>query len=136
VLELMIYDLPYSTKYRFAIRALSKQDRNIKGDESTFAHASNWFGHGNGRQWQEYFGIATLPRYATPKAIYVNQAEITETTMPVYLRKNVSQLDYLDLKTTEGKEAIYKDKRFYVVHFDFDALVEELDATVLAYGLA
>lgn len=39
-------------------------------------------------------------------------------------------------KTTEGKEAVMQDKRFYVVHFDFDALVEELDATVLAYGLA
>ena len=116
VLELMIYDLPYSTKYRFAIRALSKQDRNIKGDESTFAHASNWFGHGNGRQWQEYFGIATLPRYATPKAIYVNQAEITETTMPVYLRKNVSQLDYLDLKTTEGKE----EMQAYYENFNID----------------
>ena len=39
-------------------------------------------------------------------------------------------------KTTEGEKAIMQDKRFYVVHFDFDALVEEFDATVLAYGLA
>ena len=44
VLDLRVYDLLYSTDYRFAIRALSKEDSNIKGDESTFAHASNWYG--------------------------------------------------------------------------------------------
>jgi hypothetical protein len=56
--------------------------------------------------------------------------------MPVYLRKNVSQLDYLDLKTTEGKEAIMQDKRFYVCHLDFDPIIEETDATVIVKGLA
>lgn len=39
-------------------------------------------------------------------------------------------------KTTEGSDAIYQDKRFYVVHFDFDTLVEELDATAIVTGLA
>ncbi len=39
-------------------------------------------------------------------------------------------------KTVEGKEAIMQDKRFYVVHFDFDAVIEELDATVIIKGLA
>ena len=34
-------------------------------------------------------------------------------------------------KTTEGKEAIMKDKRFYVVHFDFDPIIEELDAAAI-----
>ena len=71
-LDMLIKDLQYSTDYRFAIRALSTLDRNVKGDESTFAHASNWFGHGNGRQWQEYMGITTRDRYPTPFAIYVN----------------------------------------------------------------
>jgi hypothetical protein len=74
VLDLLIKDQQYSTSYRFAIRALSKKDANIKGDESTFAHASNWYGHGNGRQWQEYLGIDTKDRYPTPYAVYVNQA--------------------------------------------------------------
>lgn len=32
-------------------------------------------------------------------------------------------------KTTEGKEAIMQDKRFYVIHFDLDAFIEEVDAT-------
>lgn len=104
VLDLMVYDLPYNTKYRFAIRALSKKDQNIKGDESTFEHASNWWGHGNGRQWQEYFGLKTENRYPTPAAIYVNQAEITETSMKVYLRKNVSDLTYLNDMTEEERK--------------------------------
>ena len=38
-------------------------------------------------------------------------------------------------KTTEGEKAIMLDKRFYVVHFDFDAIVEELDATGIITGL-
>lgn len=39
-------------------------------------------------------------------------------------------------KTTEGKEAIMQDKRFYVVHFDFDTIIEELDATGIIAGLS
>lgn len=39
-------------------------------------------------------------------------------------------------KTTEGKEAIMQDKRFYTVHFDFDTIIEELDATAVISGLA
>lgn len=38
-------------------------------------------------------------------------------------------------KTTEGKEAIMQDKRFYVIHFDDDPIIQELDAVVLAYGI-
>ena len=34
-------------------------------------------------------------------------------------------------KTTEGKEAIMQDKRFYVVHLDYDPIIEELDATAM-----
>ena len=91
-LDLLLKDLQYSTNYRFAIRALSKLDRNIKGDPSSFEHASNWYGHGNGRQWQEYLGITTQDRYPTPVAIYVNQAETTETDMHVYLNNNISEV--------------------------------------------
>ena len=38
-------------------------------------------------------------------------------------------------KTTEGEKAIMLDKRFYVVHFDFDAIIEEIDATGIITGL-
>lgn len=102
-LDMLLKDLQYSTNYRFAIRALSKLDKNIKGDESTFAHASNWYGHGNGRQWQEYLGITTNDRYPTPMAIYVNQAETTETDMHVYFNTNVNQLG-LNLSDEDDKD--------------------------------
>lgn len=38
-------------------------------------------------------------------------------------------------KTTEGKEAIMQDKRFYVTHLDFDPVIEETDATAIITGL-
>ena len=85
VLDLIIPDLQYSTDYRFAIRALSNRDNNV----TDFSHASNWYGHGNGRQWQEYMGIKTNDRYETPFAVYVNQAQTTETTMHVCINTNV-----------------------------------------------
>ncbi len=88
VLDLLIKDLQYSTDYRFAIRALSKQDNNT----TDFSHASNWYGHGNGRQWQEYLGIKTNDRYPTPYSVYVNQAETTEKTMHVYLNSTIMQV--------------------------------------------
>ena len=92
VLDLLIPDLQYKTDYRFAIRALSKLDRNDPNDPNSFEHASNWYGHGNGRQWQEYLGIQTAERYATPTAVYVNQAETTEETMHVYLNSNLKDV--------------------------------------------
>lgn len=91
-LDLVIENLQYKTDYRFAIRALDTRDENIKGDPSTFAHASNWFGHGNGRQWQEYMGIETKERYATPTAIFVNQALTTEHTITVGINSHVMDM--------------------------------------------
>jgi len=38
-------------------------------------------------------------------------------------------------KTVEGKEAIMMDKRFYVVHLDYDPIIEELDAAAIITGL-
>ncbi|MDA2525528.1 P2 family phage major capsid protein [Bacillus cereus] len=38
-------------------------------------------------------------------------------------------------KTVEGKDAIMQDKRFYVVHLDFDSIIEEMDAAVLVKGI-
>ena len=39
-------------------------------------------------------------------------------------------------KTTEGKEAVMQDKRFYAVHLDFDPIIEELDATAIITNLS
>lgn len=52
--------------------------------------------------------------------------------------KNLIAVDTYNViirKTTEGKEAVMQDKRFYVVHFDMDAVIEEYDAVCLTYGL-
>jgi len=38
-------------------------------------------------------------------------------------------------KTVEGKEAIMQDKRYYVIHLDFDPVIEELDACALIKNL-
>lgn len=38
-------------------------------------------------------------------------------------------------KTTEGKEAIMMDKRFYTIHLDFDPIIEESDATAIITNL-
>lgn len=111
-LEMIIPDLQYSTDYRFAIRALSPLDDNV----TDFSHASNWYGHGNGRQWQEYLGIKTNDRYATPTAIYVNQAQTTETTMHLYLNTNISDLG-LDLTSEEDQETLES----YYENFNIDS---------------
>jgi len=105
VLDLLIKDLQYKTDYRFAIRALSPLDKNDPNDPSSFQHASNWYGHGNGRQWQEYLGIQTAERYPTPYAVYVNQAETKEDNMHVYLNTNISQLG-LDLSNPEDQDKL------------------------------
>ncbi len=34
-------------------------------------------------------------------------------------------------KTTEGESAIMEDKRFYVIHFDDDAVIQEMDAVAI-----
>ena len=114
--QMLLEDLIFSKTYRFAIRALSTLDRNIKGDETTFAHASNWYGHGSGRQWSEYMGISTDPRYPTPNVIYVNQAETTEETMHVYLHKTINEVG-LDLNTEEDQEKLAA----YYEHFNIDS---------------
>ena len=115
-LDMVIKDLSYSVDYRFAIRALSKEDRNVKGDESSFAHASNWYGHGNGRQWQEYLGITTNDRYPTPYAVYVDQPSTTEKTMRVMLNTNISDFG-LDENNEDDKEKLDS----YYENFNIDA---------------
>ncbi len=47
----------------------------------------------------------------------------------------VNTYDVRIRKTTEGKEAIMMDKRFYVTHLDYDPIIEELDATAIITGL-
>ena len=84
---------------------------------------------------------------AVPQNLYNSPVSIPTVTVPnmpddcIILTdpKNliaVNSYSVVIRKTTEGEKAIMMDKRFYVVHFDFDAIIEELDATGIITGLA
>ncbi len=81
-----------------------------------------------------------------PESIYNSPASIPSVSCPSLDNGTVMLTDPKNLvvvntygmqirKTTEGKEAIMQDKRFYVIHLDFDTIVEELDATAIITGL-
>lgn len=71
-----LYNLEYSTDYRFAIRTLSP-----KGEE----HHSEWYGYGDGRHWAEYCGQGTLERYAYPSLISAAGKDKTSITLNINL---------------------------------------------------
>ena len=83
---------------------------------------------------------------AVPDSIYTAPARIPAVECPSLDDGTILLTDPKNLivvntysmqirKTTEGKDAIMQDKRFYVVHLDFDPIVEELDATAIITGL-
>jgi hypothetical protein len=83
---------------------------------------------------------------AVPESVYNSPARIKtvecpsldDSTIILTDPKNLIVVNTYDVKirkTTEGKEAIMMDKRFYVTHLDFDPVIEELDATAIITGL-
>ena len=83
---------------------------------------------------------------AVPESIYNSPAKIPVIQCPSLDDSTILLTDPKNLivvntygmqirKTTEGKEAIMMDKRFYVVHLDYDPIIEELDATAIIKGL-
>ena len=79
---------------------------------------------------------------AVPDSVYTSPARIQAVECPSLDDKTILLTDPKNLivvntysvqirKTTEGKEAIMQDKRFYVVHLDYDPIIEELDATAM-----
>lgn len=83
---------------------------------------------------------------AVPDSIYTAPARIQAVECPSLDDGTILLTDPRNLivvntysvqirKTTEGKEAIMQDKRFYVVHLDYDPIIEELDATAIIKGL-
>lgn len=79
---------------------------------------------------------------AVPESIYNSPARIPTVECPSLDDKHILLTDPMNLivvntygvqirKTTEGREAIMQDKRFYVVHLDYDPIIEELDATAI-----
>lgn len=83
---------------------------------------------------------------AVPDSIYTAPAKIPTISCPSMNDKQIILTDPKNLivvntydmklrKTTEGKEAIMMDKRFYVCHLDYDPIIEETDATALIDNL-
>ena len=83
---------------------------------------------------------------AVPESLYKSPVAIPSLPVPNMDNDTIMLTDPQNLievntysvkirKTTEGKTAIMEDKRFYVVHFDLDAIIEETDATAMIKGL-
>lgn len=83
---------------------------------------------------------------AVPDSLYNSPAKIkavecpsmSDDTIILTDPKNLIVVNTYDTKirkTTEGKEAIMQDKRFYVCHLDYDPIIEELDAAAIITGL-
>lgn len=83
---------------------------------------------------------------AVPDSVYNAPAKIKTVECPSMSDDKIILTDPKNLivvntyeikirKTTEGKEAIMMDKRFYVCHLDFDPIIEELDATAIITNL-
>lgn len=83
---------------------------------------------------------------AVPENVYTSPGRIPVIEVPRLDDDKILLLDPKNLvvvntyavqirKTVEGREAIMQDKRFYVIHLDFDAIIEELDATAIITGL-
>ena len=99
------------------------------------------------QEWERYIldkavtvgGIISDRRVENPCAIPAIPAPaMPDDKLLLTDPKNLVVVNTYDMKirkTTEGKEAIMKDKRFYVIHFDFDAIIEEVDATAIVTGL-
>ena len=84
---------------------------------------------------------------AVPEGVYTAPASIGVVECPSLDDNTIMLTDPKNLivvntyavqirKTTEGKEAIMQDKRFYVIHLDYDPIIEETDATAIITGLA
>lgn len=83
---------------------------------------------------------------AVPESLYKSPVGIPSMGVPmmpdntVILSnpKNFVQINTYTMKIRKDEssvEAIRKDKKFYVIHFDFDAIIEEIEATAMITNL-
>lgn len=84
-------------------------------------------------------GVVPEALYKSPVAIPSMQVpNLSDDVIILTEPQNIINVNTYTVKIRKdatSKEAIMMDKRFYVVHFDFDALVEELDATAIITNL-
>lgn len=81
-----------------------------------------------------------------PEALYKSPVSIPSMAVPGLSNDTIILADPMNLivvntytikirKDAASKDAIMYDKRYYVVHFDFDVIIEETDATAIIIGL-
>ena len=99
------------------------------------------------QEWELYLMNQVIGKGgAVPESVYTQPVHIPTVSCPsmsddkIILTdpKNLVVVNTYDMKirkTTEGKEAIMQDKRFYVCHLDFDPIIESLDATAMITNL-
>lgn len=99
------------------------------------------------QDWERYLlNQITEKGGAVPDSLYTSPAHIEVIECPSLSDDVIILTDPKNLvvvntyqmqirKTTEGREAIMQDKRFYVIHLDFDPIIEELDATAIITNL-
>lgn len=84
-------------------------------------------------------GIVPETLYKSPVAIPSMQVpNLDNGTVILTDPQNIIEVNTYTVKVRKdasSKDAIMQDKRFYVVHFDLDTLIEELDATAMITGL-
>ncbi len=99
------------------------------------------------QQWELFLMNQVIEKGgAVPESVYTQPVHIPYVPCPsmsdnkILLTdpKNLIVVNTYDMKirkTTEGREAIMQDKRFYVCHLDMDPIIEELDATAIITNL-
>ena len=99
------------------------------------------------QEWELYLLNQVIGKGgAVPESVYKSPASIPTIVCPSLDDATIILTDPKNLivvntysikirKTIEGKEAIMQDKRFYVVHLDYDPIIEETDATAIIKGL-
>lgn len=84
-------------------------------------------------------GIVPEALYKSPVAIPSMQVpNLSDDVVILTDPQNIIEVNTYNVKVRKdasSKDAIMQDKRFYVVHFDLDTLIEELDATAMIIGL-
>ncbi len=101
-----------------------------------------------GQEWERHLLEQIIEKGgAVPQGVYTSPASIPiiecpslgDDTIILTDPKNLIVVHTYDIKirsTTEGKDAIYNDMRYYTCHFDLDAIIEEIDATAIITNIS
>jgi hypothetical protein len=78
-------------------------------------------------------GVKKANSYDVVEVPHMPEGALLFTYQPNFVIVNTYDMQIR--KTTEGKEAIYADKRFYAIHSDFDSIFEEPAAVAYVEGV-